>query len=245
MLFLRCRYPPSLRSAASRPAPVGMAEIPALSLLLALLLWAGPADPSPTLLLRPRERESSGSFGNLNIAVIYSGSSLHPEMGIGAMESGGGGRVLYPGVAFGRVSNSLGKSIITQWGSANVIWLAVNDSSPRTLLLQLCELLASRPLQGLVYEEERAPLSPKSPLAPMLEFFSAQTGLPIVAVGGGAGLGRMPQVMHLRRTVRFACPRSPVFEYRIMATPTRNVCHFPVRLRYAAFGMFSSLCFDQ
>ncbi|XP_061106259.1 glutamate receptor ionotropic, NMDA 2D, partial [Conger conger] len=100
----------------------------------------------------------------LNIAVIYSG-----------------------------VSNSLGKSIITQWGSANVIWLAVNDSSPRTLLLQLCELLASRPLQGLVYEEERAPLSPKSPLAPMLEFFSAQTGLPIVAVGGGAGLGRMPQ----------------------------------------------------
>ncbi|KAJ8287846.1 hypothetical protein COCON_G00005050 [Conger conger] len=170
-----------------------MAEAPTLSLLLALLLWVGPANPSPTLLLRPRERESSGSFGSLNIAVIYSGSSLHPEMGIGAMESGGGGRVLYPGVAFGRVSNSLGKSIITQWGSANVIWLAVNDSSPRTLLLQLCELLASRPLQGLVYEEERAPLSPKSPLAPMLEFFSAQTGLPIVAVGGGAGLGRMPQ----------------------------------------------------
>ncbi|XP_035278867.1 glutamate receptor ionotropic, NMDA 2D [Anguilla anguilla] len=186
-------YPPFVHSAATPPMSLGMAEIPALSLLLALLLWAGPADPSPTLLLRPRERESSGSFGNLNIAVIYSGSSLHPEMGIGAMDSGGGGRVLHPGVSFGRVSNSLGKSIITQWGSANVIWLAVNDSSPRTLLLQLCELLASRPLQGLVYEEERAPLSPKSPLAPMLEFFSAQTGLPIVAVGGGAGLGRMPQ----------------------------------------------------
>ncbi|KAJ8354915.1 hypothetical protein SKAU_G00224820 [Synaphobranchus kaupii] len=172
---------------------IGMAAIPTLSLLLALLLWVGPASPSPTLLLRPRERESSSSFGNLNIAVIYSGSSLHPEMGIGAMESGGGGRVLYPGVAFGRVSNSLGKSIITQWGSANVIWLAVNDSSPRTLLLQLCELLASRPLQGLVYEEDRSPLSPRGPLAPMLEFVSAQTGLPIVAVGGGAGLGRMPQ----------------------------------------------------
>ena len=70
----------------------------------------------------------------------------------------------------------------------------VNDSSPRTLLSQLCDLLAARPLQGLVYEEERPPPLAWGPLAPMLEFVSAQTGLPIVAVGGGAGLGRVPQV---------------------------------------------------
>ena len=70
----------------------------------------------------------------------------------------------------------------------------VNDSSPKTVLSQLCELLAARPLQGLVYEEERPPRTAWGPLAPMLEFVSAQTGLPIVAVGGGAGLGRMPQV---------------------------------------------------
>lgn len=70
----------------------------------------------------------------------------------------------------------------------------VNDSSPKTVLSQLCELLAARPLQGLVYEEERPPPTAWGPLAPMLEFVSAQTGLPIVAVGGGAGLGRMPQV---------------------------------------------------
>uniref|UniRef100_A0A3B5MR52 Glutamate receptor n=1 Tax=Xiphophorus couchianus TaxID=32473 RepID=A0A3B5MR52_9TELE len=69
----------------------------------------------------------------------------------------------------------------------------VNDSSPKTVLSQLCELLAARPLQGLVYEEERPPPTAWGPLAPMLEFVSAQTGLPIVAVGGGAGLGRMPQ----------------------------------------------------
>uniref|UniRef100_A0A668VAT3 Glutamate receptor n=1 Tax=Oreochromis aureus TaxID=47969 RepID=A0A668VAT3_OREAU len=69
----------------------------------------------------------------------------------------------------------------------------VNDSSPKTVLSQLCELLAARPLQGLVYEEERPPRTAWGPLAPMLEFVSAQTGLPIVAVGGGAGLGRMPQ----------------------------------------------------
>ncbi|XP_023685836.1 uncharacterized protein grin2db [Paramormyrops kingsleyae] len=166
--------------------------MPNLSLLLGLLMWAGLVSPNPTLLLRPRERERDpGSSGNFNIAVINAGPSLHADTGMGTQGAGSGGRVLYPGMSSGRVSSSLGDSVVTQWGSANVIWLAVNDSSPRTLLLQLCELMASRPLQGLVYEEER--LTPRSPLGPMLEFVSAQTGLPIVAVGGGAGLGRMPQ----------------------------------------------------
>lgn len=76
----------------------------------------------------------------------------------------------------------------------NVNYLQVNDSSPRTLLSQMCDLLAARPLQGLVYEDERPLPLASGPLAPMLEFVSAQTGLPIVAVGGGAGLGRVPQV---------------------------------------------------
>ncbi|KPP74634.1 glutamate receptor ionotropic, NMDA 2D-like [Scleropages formosus] len=176
------------------PSPTLMAETPVLSLLLALLMWVGPASPSPTLLLRPRERERDlGSSSNFNIAVIHSGPSPYSDTGMSVSGSGAGGRVLYPGVSSGRISSSLGESVVTQWGSANVIWLAVNDSSPRTLLLQLCELLATRPLQGLVYEEERPPPVPRGPLAPMLEFVSAQTGLPIVAVGGGAGLGRMPQ----------------------------------------------------
>lgn len=48
--------------------------------------------------------------------------------------------------------------------------------------------------QGLVFEEERPPPPNRAPLAPMLEFVSAQTGVPVVAVGGGASLGREPQV---------------------------------------------------
>lgn len=48
--------------------------------------------------------------------------------------------------------------------------------------------------QGLVFEEERPPPPNRAPLAPMLEFVSAQTGLPVVAVGGGSSLGREPQV---------------------------------------------------
>uniref|UniRef100_A0A8D3AN61 Glutamate receptor n=1 Tax=Scophthalmus maximus TaxID=52904 RepID=A0A8D3AN61_SCOMX len=143
-----------------------MVAIPTLSLLLVLAEWAGLVETSPHLLLRPSPRErDAGAMMNFNIAVIHAGATVQAEAAV----AGPGGRVLYPG--FGRV----------------------NDSSPKTVLSQLCELLAARPLQGLVYEEERPPRTAWGPLAPMLEFVSAQTGLPIVAVGGGAGLGRMPQ----------------------------------------------------
>ncbi|XP_072561783.1 uncharacterized protein [Paramormyrops kingsleyae] len=172
-----------------------MAAKPALSLLLAIMAWTGRARSSPTVLLRPRERDRDpGSPGSINIAVIYSGSSLHPELGVDGIGMGPGmGRVLPPRVGFGHISGSLSESVVTQYGSANMIWLAVNESSPQSLLLQLCDLLATRPLQGLVYEDDRLPSMPRGPLAPVLEFVSAQTSLPIVAVGGGAGLGREPQ----------------------------------------------------
>uniref|UniRef100_A0A671Q2D4 Glutamate receptor n=1 Tax=Sinocyclocheilus anshuiensis TaxID=1608454 RepID=A0A671Q2D4_9TELE len=153
-----------------------MVTVPTLSLLLALVEWAGQSSSSPHLLLRPRERERDPVASmHFNIAVIHVGSTVQQgEAGATAAA----GRVPYPG--FGRVHSSFGESV-------------VNDSSPRTLLSQLCDLLAARPLQGLVYEDERPLPLASGPLAPMLEFVSAQTGLPIVAVGGGAGLGRVPQ----------------------------------------------------
>ncbi|KAK3551247.1 hypothetical protein QTP70_013986, partial [Hemibagrus guttatus] len=167
---------------------VAMVTVPALPLLLALVEWVGPTVASPHLLLRPRERERDQVAPmHFNIAVIHAGSVAQDEAGVTAA----GGRVLYPG--FGRVHSSFGESVVTKWGYVNVIWLQVNDSSPRSLLSQLCDLLASRPVQGLVYEDERPLPLTSGPLAPMLEFVSAQTGLPIVAVGGGAGLGRVPQ----------------------------------------------------
>ncbi|KAF5904468.1 glutamate receptor ionotropic, NMDA 2D-like, partial [Clarias magur] len=165
-----------------------MVTVPALPLLLALVEWVGPVISSPHLLLRPRERERDQVAPmHFNIAVIHAGAVAQDEAGVTAS----GGKVLYPG--FGRVHSSFGESVVTKWGYVNVIWLQVNDSSPRSLLSQLCDLLASRPVQGLVYEDERPLPLASGPLAPMLEFVSAQTGLPIVAVGGGAGLGRVPQ----------------------------------------------------
>lgn len=41
----------------------------------------------------------------------------------------------------------VGETVMTPSGQANVIYLTVNESSPGSLLLQLCELLATTPLQ--------------------------------------------------------------------------------------------------
>ncbi|MEQ2172028.1 hypothetical protein GOODEAATRI_016776, partial [Goodea atripinnis] len=200
-----------------------VAPRPTLSLLLAILACTGPARPSPPLLLRPRERERDSGGINIAVvhsgssllpetAVVGGAVVGEPGLGSGLGNGpggggGGGGRGVtdiasLAGVAaMASLSSSTylslaalsTETVMTPSGQANVIYLAVNESSPGTLLLQLCELLATTPLQGLVFEEERPPPPNRAPLAPMLEFVSAQTGVPVVAVGGGASLGREPQ----------------------------------------------------
>lgn len=109
-----------------------MVAIPTLSLLLVLAEWAGLVDASPHLLLRPSPRErDAGAMMNFNIAVIHAGATVHAEAAV----AGPGGRVLYPG--FGRVYGSLGESVVTQWGSANVIWLQVRHCLLYLVLVQL------------------------------------------------------------------------------------------------------------
>lgn len=101
---------------------VAMVTVPTLSLLLALVEWAGQTSSSPHLLLRPRERERDPVASmHFNIAVIHAGSTVQQgEAGAAAAA----GRVPYQG--FGRVHSSFGESVVTQWGSANVIWLQVS-----------------------------------------------------------------------------------------------------------------------
>ncbi len=108
-----------------------MVAIPTLSLVLVLAEWVGLVDASPHLLLRPSPRErDAGAMMNFNIAVIHAGATVQAEAAV----AGPGGRVLYPG--FGRVYGSLGESVVTQWGSANVIWLQVGNHLLYLLLMQ-------------------------------------------------------------------------------------------------------------
>lgn len=85
------------------------------------------------------------------------------EPGPGLGNGAGGGKgvvdatVLEGGAAMASFSASsvsalslaalVGETVMTPSGQANVIYLAVNESSPGSLLLQLCELLATTPLQ--------------------------------------------------------------------------------------------------
>jgi len=131
---LSSRHPLLVRYiSASPPRQVAMVAIPTLSLLLVLAEWAGLVDCSPHLLLRPSPRErDAGAMMTFNIAVIHAGATVQAE----AATAGSGGRVLYPG--FGRVYGSLGESVVTQWGSANVIWLQVGYCLLHPMLIQPC-----------------------------------------------------------------------------------------------------------
>ena len=72
--------------------------------------------------------------------------------------------------------------------------LVLNGSDPRSLVLQLCDLLSGLRVHGVVFEDDsRAPA-----VAPILDFLSAQTSLPIVAVHGGAALVLTPKVRATR-----------------------------------------------
>lgn len=61
---------------------------------------------------------------HFNIAVIHAGSTVQQGEAGAAAAAGAAGRVPYAG--FGRVHSSFGESVVTQWGSANVIWLQVS-----------------------------------------------------------------------------------------------------------------------
>ncbi|TNN24886.1 hypothetical protein EYF80_064988 [Liparis tanakae] len=91
---------------------------PRPALSLLLAVLACSGPVRPSPPLLLRPRERERDSGGVNIAVVHSGSSLLPET-----------------------------SVVAGGAGANVIYLAVNESSPGTLLLQLCELLATTPLQ--------------------------------------------------------------------------------------------------
>ncbi|KAM4637461.1 glutamate receptor ionotropic, NMDA 2D-like, partial [Amazona ochrocephala] len=105
----------------------------------------------------------------LNVAVVLSGASYGPTAAAIAPEPP-------RGLAF----------------DVNAIGLVLNGSDPRSLLLRLCDLLSSLRVHGVVFEDDGGG-GGAGALAPILDFLSAQTALPIVAVNGGAAAVLTPK----------------------------------------------------
>lgn len=123
-----------------------------------------------------------------------------PGAGSGPGGGGGGGArplnvaLVFSGPAYAGEAARLGPAVAAAVRSPGLdvrpVALVLNGSDPRSLVLQLCDLLSGLRVHGVVFEDDsRAPA-----VAPILDFLSAQTSLPIVAVHGGAALVLTPKV---------------------------------------------------
>ncbi|MGH0146705.1 UNVERIFIED_CONTAM: hypothetical protein FKN15_037158 [Acipenser sinensis] len=205
-LFIDPRFWPALsvlNSTLSRLAmPPALMSLPLLLLTSRMLLLAGLAACSSPFLGGAPDGPRPHRSGVLNIAVVFSGTSYPPEMP--RLVLGGP----YVGATYLSGSSSLpsspgltGSSGFGDYKDVNVVPVVLNETSPRSLILRLCDVLSSLPIHGVVYEEEVTSLQgggdgegASTAVAQILDFLSAQTGVPIVGVGGGAALVHTPKV---------------------------------------------------
>lgn len=161
------RGPQAMRSAGGPGGPRG----PAKMLLLLALACASPF---------PEEAPGPGGAGGpggipggarpLNVALVFSGPAYATEAA--------------------RLGPAVAAAVRSPGLDVRPVALVLNGSDPRSLVLQLCDLLSGLRVHGVVFEDDsRAPA-----VAPILDFLSAQTSLPIVAVHGGAALVLTPKV---------------------------------------------------
>eukprot|EP00069_Balaena_mysticetus_P009759 bmy_06433T0 len=144
----------------------------------------GPRGPAKMLLLLalacaspfPEEVPGPGGPGGgpggarpLNVALVFSGPAYATEAA--------------------RLGPAVAAAVRSPGLDVRPVALVLNGSDPRSLVLQLCDLLSGLRVHGVVFEDDsRAPA-----VAPILDFLSAQTSLPIVAVHGGAALVLTPK----------------------------------------------------
>nr|XP_012609812.1 glutamate receptor ionotropic, NMDA 2D isoform X1 [Microcebus murinus]XP_012609813.1 glutamate receptor ionotropic, NMDA 2D isoform X1 [Microcebus murinus] len=160
------RGPQAMRGAGGPRGPRG----PAKMLLLLALACASPF---------PEEAPGPGGAGGpggvpggarpLNVALVFSGPAYAAEAA--------------------RLGPAVAAAVRSPGLDVRPVALVLNGSDPRSLVLQLCDLLSGLRVHGVVFEDDsRAPA-----VAPILDFLSAQTSLPIVAVHGGAALVLTPK----------------------------------------------------
>ncbi|XP_061080362.1 LOW QUALITY PROTEIN: glutamate receptor ionotropic, NMDA 2C-like [Conger conger] len=98
----------------------------------------------------------------VNVAVVFSGSAYQTEIK-------------------GRLSR---ENFLDLPLEVNPITVLVNNTNPRTLLTRICDTLAASRVQGVVFEDNVG----SEAVAQMLDFISAQTGVPIVGISGGSAV---------------------------------------------------------
>ncbi|XP_045069037.1 glutamate receptor ionotropic, NMDA 2A-like, partial [Coregonus clupeaformis] len=65
-----------------------------------------------------------------------------------------------------------------------VTTLRINQTDPKTVITQVCELLQRKPLHGLVFADG----TDQEAISQILDFLSSQTSLPVLGVYGGSSM---------------------------------------------------------
>ncbi|XP_069728696.1 glutamate receptor ionotropic, NMDA 2C isoform X2 [Phaenicophaeus curvirostris] len=151
--------PPASTDAGERDAAVDMGRAPARALLLSMVLGCSAAF---TDLLLPGPEEPV-----VNVAVVFGGTS-------------------YPLHVRSRLSP---QSFLDMPLEIHPITVVVNNTNPSTLLTQICGILASHKIHGIVFEDNVG----TEAVAQILDFVSSQTQVPIISISGGSAVVLTPK----------------------------------------------------
>lgn len=148
---------------SGRDAAVDMGRAPVHALLLSMVLGCSAAF---TDLLLPGPEEPV-----VNVAVVFGGTS-------------------YPLHIRTRLSP---QSFLDMPLEIHPITVIVNNTNPSTLLTQICDILASHKIHGIVFEDNVG----TEAVAQILDFISSQTQVPVISISGGSAVVLTPKVRHL------------------------------------------------
>ncbi|XP_068007688.1 glutamate receptor ionotropic, NMDA 2C isoform X1 [Melanerpes formicivorus] len=136
-----------------------MGRAPAHALLLSMVLGCSAAF---TDLLLPGPEEPV-----VNVAVVFGGTS-------------------YPLHIRSRLSP---QSFLDMPLEIHPITVVVNNTNPSTLLTQICDILASHKIHGIVFEDNVG----TEAVAQILDFISSQTQVPVISISGGSAVVLTPK----------------------------------------------------
>lgn len=104
----------------------------------------------------------------VNVAVVFGGSS-------------------YPFHIRNRLTH---QSFLDMPLEIHPVTVIVNDTNPSTLLTQICGMLSSTKIHGIVFEDNIG----TEAVAQILDFISSQTHVPIISISGGSAVVLTPKV---------------------------------------------------